>query len=56
MARKSDVRLKTMIRLGEDDLILKTKLKDETEWEQEPDLEVFGEISQIDLSINWPNV
>ena len=50
IARKTDPRLKTKIILGASDLILRTKLKDETDWETEPDLEVFGEISTIDLS------
>ena len=45
-----------MILLGEEDLILKTKLKNETDWERERDLHCFGEISDIDLSIKWPSI
>ena len=45
IARKADRQLKTMIRLGNDDLILKTKLKNET------DLNIFGKIGDIDLKI-----
>ena len=56
IARQSDKRLKTRINLGEKDLELKTKLKDVTEWETEPDLTAFGEIGEIDISIKWPNV
>ena len=41
IAQKSDSRLKTVIRRWDEDLIFKTKLKDETEWEREYDLEVF---------------
>ena len=43
-----------MIKLGEDDLVLKSKLKNETDWERELDLSIFGEISEIDMSIKWP--
>ena len=56
MARKSDLRLKTKIILGEKDLVLKTKLKDTTDWEVEADLDSFGEISDIDTTITWPTV
>ena len=56
IARKSDPRLKTKIILGDSDLVLKTKLKDTTEWEIEPDLESFGEITNIDTTINWPTI
>ena len=45
-----------MILLGEEDLILKTKLKNETDWERERDLHCFGEISDIDLNIAWPSI
>ena len=55
-ARKGDERLKTMIKLGTNDLILKTKLKNNTDWEIEENLEVFGKLSNIDLSIKWPTV
>ena len=48
-ARKEDERLKTMIRLGDSDLIMKTKLKNETEWEKEDNLHVFGHISDIEF-------
>ena len=56
IARKEDTRLKTQINLGEEDLILKTKLKDETEWVVVDNLEEFGEISPLDMSIKWPQV
>ena len=55
-ARRADSRLKTKTSLGKSDLTLKTKLKHQTDWELEHDLNVFGEIAEIDLSINWPNV
>ena len=45
-----------MIKLGTNYLILKTKLKNNTEWEVEENLEVFGKLSNIDLSIKWPSV
>jgi len=56
IARKSDSRLKTKITLGRRDLILKTKLNDQTDWELEENLEVFGEISKVDITIKWPTV
>ena len=56
IARKEDQRLKTHISLGEEDLILKTKLKEETEWIVVDNLEEFGKIRPIDMSIKWPQV
>ena len=56
MARKSDPRLKTKNILGDKDLVLKTKLKDTTDWEVEADLESFGEITNIEPTITWPTV
>ena len=56
IARKEDARLKTSILLGDDDLILKMKLKNETEWEREKDLNCFGEIAEMDMTIKWPSV
>ena len=56
IARKEDPRLKTQISLGEKDLILKTKLKDEAEWVFVEDFAKFGEISPIDMSIKWPQL
>lgn len=53
-ARQSDKRLKTKILLGKRDLILKTKIKDLTDWVVQDDLNVFGEISGIDLKVMWP--
>jgi len=51
--RKADPRLKTMIILGRSDLILKTKLKNITDWKREDNLEAFGKISNINMTINW---
>ena len=51
LARKEDIRLKTMITLGNEDLVLKTRLKNETDWEREKDLWCFGEIVDMDLKI-----
>ena len=56
LARQSDKRLKTKINLGTNDLELKTKLKDVTDWEYEPDLNAFGDIAEIDMSVKWPNI
>ena len=54
LARKQYSNLKTKIQLGEKDLILRTKIKDETSWEREHDLEVFGKISNPDMEKKWP--
>ena len=35
-------------------MILRTKIKDETSWEREYDLEVFGKISDPDMEKKWP--
>ena len=43
-----------MLILGEDDLILKSRLKNETDWEREFNLSIFGEIAEIDMSLKWP--
>merc|ERR1712243_403332 len=53
-ARHSDKRLKTKIILGKRDLVLKTKIKDTTDWIVQDDLNVFGELSDIDLNVLWP--
>ena len=53
-ARHSDKRLKTKILLGKRDLVLKTKIKDTTDWIVQDDLNVFGELSDIDLNVLWP--
>ena len=53
-ARHSDKRIKTKIILGKRDLVLKTKIKDTTDWIVQEDLNVFGEISDIDLNVLWP--
>ena len=42
--------------LGDDDLILKMKHKNETEWEREKDLICFAEIAEMDMTIKWPSV
>ena len=52
--RHSDKRLKTKIILGKRDLVLKTKIKDVTDWIVQEDLNVFGELSDIDLNVLWP--
>ena len=53
-ARKSNTDLKTQIRLGDDDLILLVKMKGETEWEVEQNLEEMGKISPPDWHRVWP--
>ena len=53
-ARHSDKRLKTKIILGKRDLVLKTKIKDTTDWVVQDDLNVFGELSDIDFNVLWP--
>ena len=55
-ARQADKHLKTKISLGDKDLELRTKLKDVSEQEIEPDLSIFGEIEEADSSILWPGV
>ena len=54
IARQADKRLKTKILLGKRDLVLKTKIKDSTDWVVQDDLNVFGDISDIDLNVLWP--
>ena len=53
-ARHADKRLKTKIILGRRDLVLKTKIKDTTDWVVQDDLNVFGELSDIDFNVLWP--
>ena len=53
-ARQADKRLKTKILLGKRDLVLKTKIKDQTDWVVQDDLNVFGDISEIDMTVMWP--
>ena len=55
-ARHSDKRLKTKITLGKRDLVLKTKIKDTTDWIVQDDINVFGELSDIDMNVLWPVV
>ena len=55
-ARHSDKRLKTKILLGKKDLVLKTKIKDTTDWIVQDDINVFGELSDIDMNVLWPVV
>ena len=52
--RFSDKRLKTKILLGKKDLVLKTKIKDTTDWIVQDDINVFGELSDIDMNVLWP--
>ena len=40
--------------MGKRDLVLKTKIKDQTDWVVQDDLNVFGDISDIDMSVMWP--
>ena len=54
IARQADKRLKKKILLGKRDLVLKTKIKDSTDWVVQDDLNVFGDISDIDLNVMWP--
>ena len=56
IARHSDKRLKTKITLGKRDLVLKTKIKDRTDWIVQDDLNVFGVLSDIDMNVLWPVV
>ena len=53
-ARHADKRLKTKIILGRRDLVLKTKIKDKTDWIVQDDLQVFGTISEADMNVMWP--
>ena len=53
-AHHADKRLKTKIILGKRDLVLKTKIKDTTDWVVQEDLNVFGEVSDIDFNVLWP--
>ena len=53
-ARHSDKRLKTKITLGKRDLVLKTKIKDKTDWVVQDDLNVFGVLSEVDMNVLWP--
>ena len=54
IARNSDKRLKTKITLGRRDLVLKTKIKDKTDWVVQDDLNVFGVLSDVDMNVLWP--
>ena len=56
IARNSDKRLKTKITLGKRDLVLKTKIKDRTDWIVQDDITVFGELSEVDMNMLWPVV
>ena len=56
IARHADKRLKTKITLGKRDLVLKTKIKDRTDWIVQDDLNVFGVLSDIDMNVLWPVV
>ena len=46
--------MKTKILLGKKDLVLKTKIKDSTDWIVQDDINVFGELSDIDMNVLWP--
>ena len=54
--RKADPRVKTVIKFRHSDLITKTKIKNETDWELVDDINEFGELSKIDLSLKWPQI
>ena len=53
-ARHADKSLKTKITLGKRDLVLKTKIKDKTDWVVQDDLHVFGVLSEVDMNVLWP--
>ena len=53
-ARHADKTLKTKISLGRRDLVLKTKIKDKTDWVTQEDLHVFGVLSDWDSNVMWP--
>ena len=55
-ARHADKSLKTKISLGKRDLVLKTKIKDRTDWVTQEDLHVFGVLSDWDSNVMWPVV
>ena len=55
-ARHADKSLKTKISLGKRDLVLKTKIKDRTDWVTQEDLHIFGILSEWDSNIMWPVV
>ena len=46
--------MKTQIRLVEDDLILLVKIKDQTDWEKESDMDTFGDLLGVKMHRNWP--
>ena len=52
--RKEDEKLKTQIRLGENDLILLTKDREEKDWTEKKDLECYGEIPDPEWFKLWP--
>ena len=52
--RKQNENLKTQIRLGESDLILLTRDKEEKEWNQEYDLDCYGELPEAEWFKSWP--
>jgi len=55
LARQTDNSLKTQVRIGQEDLLLRIEIKnlenpeDDTYWQAIQDLEKFGPISPIDL-------
>ena len=55
-ARHADKTLKTKISLGRRDLVLKTKIKDKTDWVTQDDLHVFVVLSDWDSNVMWPGM
>ena len=52
--RKEDEKLKTQIRLGDKDLILLTKDRDEKDWSQQKDIEIYGQLPDPEWFKLWP--
>ena len=55
IARKQNTEIQTQIKLGTDDFILLCKTYDQDHWDFENDLEIFGEIANLEMFWSWPN-
>ena len=52
--RKENDRLKTQIRLGESDLMLLTRDKEEKDWNEEKNLNIYGDFPDPEWFKMWP--
>ena len=52
--RKENPKLKTQIRLGENDLILLVREKEEKDWREEKNINCYGEIPEPEWFKTWP--